>query len=54
MNELAKQNNPYVRKEISKPEAIQYFTEKGDEYKLDLLQESAGWRNNFLYAGKFY
>ncbi|MGV3657497.1 MAG: TGS domain-containing protein, partial [Chitinophagaceae bacterium] len=37
MSELAKQSNPYVRKEISKGEAIQYFTEKGDEYKLDLL-----------------
>ena len=40
MNELAKQNNAYIRKEISKPEAIKYFTEKGDEYKLDLLAES--------------
>ena len=29
MNELAKQNNAYTRKEISKPEAIKYFTEKG-------------------------
>ena len=40
MNELAKQNNSYVRKEIPKAEAVKYFTEKGDEYKLDLLQES--------------
>ena len=38
MNELVKQNNPYIRKGISKQEAIQYFSEKGDEYKLDLLQ----------------
>ena len=38
MAELAKQNNPYIRKEISKSEAINYFTKKGDEYKLDLLQ----------------
>ena len=37
MNELAKQNNSYTRKEISKADAVQYFTEKGDEYKLDLL-----------------
>lgn len=37
MNELAKQNNTYVRKEISKPEAIQYFTAKDDPYKLDLI-----------------
>jgi threonyl-tRNA synthetase len=38
MNELAKQANPYQRKEISKADAVQYFTDKGDEYKLDLLQ----------------
>src|SRR6185436_12427126 len=31
MNELAKQNNPYSRKEISKNEAVKYFTEKGDQ-----------------------
>lgn len=37
MTELAKQNNTYTRKPISKSEAIQYFSEKGDEYKLDLL-----------------
>ena len=37
MNELAKQNNSYVRKEISKTDAVKYFADKGDEYKLDLL-----------------
>ncbi len=37
MNELAKQANVYERKPISKADAIAYFTEKGDEYKLDLL-----------------
>ena len=38
MNELAKQNNSYLRKEISKQDAIKYFSGKGDQYKLDLLQ----------------
>lgn len=38
MNELAKKNSPYQRKEISKQDAIAYFSDKGDEYKLDLLQ----------------
>ncbi len=37
MNELAKKNNPYIRREISKKDAVAYFAEKGDEYKLDLL-----------------
>jgi threonyl-tRNA synthetase len=38
MLELARQNNPYLRKEISKKDAVNYFTEKDDQYKLDLLQ----------------
>jgi len=38
MLELARKNNSYERKEISKKEAIAYFTEKGDTYKLDLLE----------------
>lgn len=38
MNELAKQNNAYQRSERSKAEAIKYFSDKRDEYKLDLLQ----------------
>ncbi len=38
MNELAKKANPYQRKEISKADAVKYFSDKGDEYKLDLLQ----------------
>jgi len=38
MNELAKQGNAYVRREISKDDAVNYFSDKGDEYKLDLLQ----------------
>ncbi len=37
MAELAKKNSFFERKEISKADAVQYFTEKGDEYKLDLL-----------------
>jgi threonyl-tRNA synthetase len=37
MAELARKNSAFERKEISKADAIQYFTERGDEYKLDLL-----------------
>lgn len=37
MAELAKQSNPYLRKEISKADAVKLFADKGDEYKLDLL-----------------
>src|SRR5258706_16443164 len=38
MIELSRKNNSYIRKEIPKTEAVKYFTDKGDEYKLDLLQ----------------
>ena len=41
MAELAKKNSSFERKEISKADAIKYFTEKGDEYKLDLLSNLA-------------
>jgi threonyl-tRNA synthetase len=39
MLELARQKNEYVRSEISKADATAYFTDKGDEYKLDLLKD---------------
>jgi len=38
MLELARQKNEYVRIPISKADAIKYFEDKGDEYKLDLLE----------------
>jgi threonyl-tRNA synthetase len=53
MNELARQNNPFVRQEISKPEAIQYFTQKNDEYKLDLLAGLADGEISFYTQGGF-
>ncbi len=37
MKELAGKKAPFLRKEISKADAVAYFDEKGDEYKLDLL-----------------
>ena len=53
MNELAKQNNSYQRKEISKEEAIKYFTDKKDEYKLDLLTGLKDGEITFYKQGKF-
>jgi threonyl-tRNA synthetase len=53
MNELAKKASPYERREISKAEAIRYFTEKGDEYKLDLLQNLADGGITFYTQGGF-
>lgn len=53
MSELAKQNNPYIRKEVSKPDAIKYFEDKGDEYKLDLLQNLDDGNITFYTQGAF-
>ena len=39
MKELAKQKNEYVRSEISKADAVAYFEDKGDQYKLDLIRD---------------
>ena len=53
MLELARQNNPYVRKEMSKAEAVKYFTDKNDEYKLDLLNNLEDGSITFYTQGNF-
>lgn len=53
MNELAKQGNVYLRKEMPKEEAVQFFTEKGDEYKLDLLSNLTDGEITFYTQGGF-
>jgi threonyl-tRNA synthetase len=53
MGELAKQNNTYVRKEVPKNEAVQYFSSKGDEYKLDLLKGLNDGEITFYTQGSF-
>jgi threonyl-tRNA synthetase len=53
MLELAQQKNTYARREISKDEAVRYFTEKGDEYKLDLLQDLLDGSITFYSQGNF-
>ena len=53
MSELAKQSNLYERKEISKAGALKYFADKGDEYKLDLLQNLEDGGITFYTQGGF-
>jgi len=53
MNELARQSNQYIRKEISKTDAVAYFNEKGDEYKLDLLSNLQDGSITFYSQGSF-
>jgi threonyl-tRNA synthetase len=53
MVELSKHNSPYIRKEIPKPDAVAYFAEKGDEYKLDLLSGLTDGEITFYTQGEF-
>ena len=53
MNELAKQENAFVRREMPKQEAIAYFTEKQDPYKLELLQDLNDGEITFYEQGAF-
>jgi len=51
--ELARQKNKYLRKEVSKKDAIAYFKKKGDEYKLDLLKDLEDGSITFYTQGNF-
>jgi threonyl-tRNA synthetase len=53
MIELARRKNDFVRKEVTKAEAIAYFTEKGDEYKLELLESLEDGTITFYTQGEF-
>lgn len=53
MSELAKQNNSFERKPISKADAIHYFEKKGDEYKLDLLSNLEDGQITLYTQGQF-
>ena len=53
MKELASQKMSFDRKEVSKEEAIAYFTEKGDEYKLELLDGLDDGTITFYTQGNF-
>src|ERR1700743_9682 len=53
MLELARQKEDYVRKPVSKADAIDYFTEKGDEYKLDLIKDLPDGSITFYTQGNF-
>lgn len=51
--ELARLKSQYIRKNVSKSEAIQYFTEKHDEYKIELLQDLQDGQITFYTQGNF-
>ncbi|HEY0244090.1 MAG TPA: threonine--tRNA ligase [Mucilaginibacter sp.] len=51
--ELAKTKEEFIRKPVSKADALEYFTEKGDEYKLDLLKDLPDGSITFYTQGNF-
>ncbi len=51
--ELARTKSEFVRKAVSKTDAVAYFTEKGDNYKLDLLENLADGTITFYTQGNF-
>ena len=53
MIELARQKNEYVRKPISQDDAVAFFTEKGDEYKLELIEKRGGEDITLYEQGNF-
>ncbi len=53
MKELAKEKMPFIRKEVSKQEALNYFTEKQDPYKLELISALEDGNITFYSQGNF-
>ena len=53
MKELASQKVSFYRQDMSKSDAIQYFTDKGDEYKLELLEDLEDGKITFYTQGNF-
>jgi len=53
MLELASQSSAFQRREVSKSEAVAYFEEKGDPYKLELLEGLEDGRITFYTQGAF-
>lgn len=53
MKELAGKKSEFVRQEISKADALQYFQEKGDEYKLELIEDLEDGEITLYHQGEF-
>ena len=53
MLELAKRKEVFEREAVSKADALAYFEEKGDEYKLDLIKDLEDGKITFYTQGDF-
>ncbi|HRX00945.1 MAG TPA: TGS domain-containing protein, partial [Cyclobacteriaceae bacterium] len=53
MIELARKDNAFQRRDVSKSEAVDYFTKKGDQYKLELIKDLEDGSITFYQQGDF-
>ncbi|MCC7506970.1 MAG: threonine--tRNA ligase [Saprospiraceae bacterium] len=53
MLELARNKSEYQRREVSKADALKYFGDKGDEYKLELIDGLEDGQITFYQQGNF-
>jgi threonyl-tRNA synthetase len=53
MQEIAAKKTSFVCKKVSKQEALDYFTKKGDEYKIELINDLEDGTITFYESGHF-
>lgn len=53
MKELARKDSVYVRKDVTKSDALKYFTAKGDPYKIELINGLEDGKITFYEQGNF-
>ncbi len=53
MVELAKNNSAFERKDVAKADAVKYFTDKGDQYKLEIIDRLNDGEITFYTQGNF-
>lgn len=53
MQEIIAQRPKLVKREVSKKEALDYFTQKGDEYKIELIRDLEDGTITFYESGYF-
>ncbi len=53
MLEIARRKEQFERTEVPKKEALEYYTKKGDEYKVDLINDLEDGKISFYRSGNF-
>ena len=53
MLELARQKNDYVRKDVSKADALKYFSDKNEIYKVELINDLEDGKITYYTQGSF-